>query len=159
MRTTQQCVASGRRAKGVSCEEEPYYDVDAFTRSFGVDFNVTAKSGYDIAHGMGNNLADLFHLCLNTGENCLVLHVFYLCMTSPFFFPTGQMMFTSKRRQFEQTTLGRFQLYGQRERMPWMAKPEKLRLWQQLEAKRVLKVPSNWVPMFNLVTDGVPSKV
>lgn len=68
MRTTRQCVESGRRANGVPCEEEPYYDVDAFSRTFGVDFNVTAKSGYDIAHGMGNNVADLFHLCFNTGE-------------------------------------------------------------------------------------------
>ena len=40
-----------------------------------------------------------------------------------------------------------------------MAKPEKLKLFHMLEAKHVLKVPRNWVPMFNLVTDGVPSKV
>ena len=77
----------------------------------------------------------------------------------PFIFPIGQMHFSGKRRQFEQTTLNRFQLYGIRERMPWMAKPENLKLWQLLEAKRVLKVPSNWVPMFNIVTDGVPRKV
>jgi hypothetical protein len=69
------------------------------------------------------------------------------------------MNYSGKRRLFEQDTLKRFQLYGQRERMPWMAKPEQLRQFTMLEARRVLKVPRNWVPMFNLVTDGVPSKV
>lgn len=67
-RTTKQCAASGRRANGVSHEDEPYYDIDVFTRSFGVEFNVTAKTGYDIAHGLSNNIADLFHLVLNTGQ-------------------------------------------------------------------------------------------
>ena len=69
------------------------------------------------------------------------------------------MNYSGKRRLFEQDTLKRFQLYGLKERMPWMAKPEKLKLFHMLEAKHVLKVPRNWVPMFNLVTDGVPSKV
>jgi hypothetical protein len=68
LRTTKQCAASGRRANGVSHEDEPYYDIDVFTRSFSLAFDVTAKSGYDMAHGMGNNTADVFHLVLNTGQ-------------------------------------------------------------------------------------------
>ena len=85
-------------------KNEPFFAVDAFSELFdGTD--ILWRCIYDLAHGLANNVFDLFSLVLNTDCN-------------------NQMFFSKKRREFEQVTLKRYQEYGKRERMPWMADRE-----------------------------------
>jgi hypothetical protein len=102
----------------------------------GESFAVLFKTIYDLAHGLGNNIADIFELITNIGS----------------------MAFTKKRRQFETSTLFRFEGYRDRERMPWMCDPVALRQLGSIEEQRFLQVPVGWVPIFTL-SDGPPSKV
>jgi hypothetical protein len=82
-------------------KDEAYTAVDAFTQFFD-DQDILWRCIYDLAHGLANNAHDLFSMVLNTESR-------------------NQMFFSLKRRQFEQDTLKRFEEYGKRERMPWMA--------------------------------------
>ena len=91
---------------------------------------------YDLAHGLANNIADYFNCMLNKKD----------------------MAFTKYRRSFEYNTLLRFEGYGARERMPWMCDPVALHQLVEVERRRVLKVPIDWVPMFD-ISDGIPGKV
>jgi hypothetical protein len=85
-------------------KDEPFFAVDAFSEFFeGQD--ILWRCIYDLAHGLSNNTCDLFSLVLNTDSS-------------------NQMFFSAKRREFEQVTLNRYEEYGKRERMPWMADRE-----------------------------------
>ena len=133
--TTKKKIAIGKR-QGINGTEDPFYDVDAFTTFF-PDIDLLGETLYDIAHGLGNNLANTFSIVLNK----------------------GQYAYSAARRVYEQVTLQRFQDYKAQERMPWFICPRALAKGKQLEKDRYLKVPTSWEPIFMLFTNGVPTKV
>ena len=137
--TMKQKIASGRRSAGSSNQDEAFFDVDPFTEYFPQDkFNVLLQTIYCMAHGIGNNINDLFSMILNNRNK--------------------PMFYTQARRTYEQETLNRFQFYTRRERMPWMTPVRTQAKLVHLENRRVLKVPTTFAPAFS-IADGVPSKV
>lgn len=133
--TTARKNAIGQR-KGANGTADAFYDVDAFTTFF-PDFDLLSRVLYDIAHGLGNNIANLFAMALNT----------------------GQFNYHTMRRLYEQGTLQRYEDYKQQERMPWFICPIALAKLKVVEAERYLQVPTSWEPMFDLFASGVPGKV
>jgi hypothetical protein len=133
--TTARKNAIGQR-KGANGTADAFYDVDAFTTMF-PDFDLLSRVLYDIAHGLGNNIANLFAMALNT----------------------GQFNYNNTRRMYEQVTLQRYEDYKKQERMPWFICPRALAKLKVLETKRCLQVPTSWEPMFDMFTTGVPGKV
>ena len=131
--------ASGLRANGKSVQAEPFFDVDVFTKKWGLDFNVLYRTIYDVCHGLGNNVADIFNIMLNNSGK--------------------DMYYSQVRRTYEQVTLGRFQDYAKRERMPWMISKRAKIILVRVEFEGVLlKVPNDWVPSFPIAS-GIPNKV
>jgi hypothetical protein len=110
--------------------------ITTYIHCLGIQYAILWKTIYDMAHGLANNMGDLFETFLNTGS----------------------MFFSNKRRSFETQTLFRFEGFAARERMPWMCPTASLSNLKKIDEKRLLKVPIGWVPMFNL-SAGVPSKV
>ena len=132
--TIQQAIDSGRRAGGKTKDDEPYFDVSVFHKV--LDWDVYNNSIYDLAHGMANNIRDLFQMVFNFGDRA----------------------FNDAKRVFEMDTLGRFQNYGTREVMPWMA-PRKVKAkLKQLLSSGILKVPVG-CPEVQDITAKIPYKI
>ena len=84
-------IAIGRDSESNGDSGQAYFGVGAMTEYF-PHMDVLMRTLYDIAHGLGNNIAAVFDAVLNR----------------------GQMNYNTRRRAYEQDVLGRFGDYKER---------------------------------------------
>jgi hypothetical protein len=133
-RTAEECIASGTRCAGKHKDTEPYFDVSIFWEV--LKFNVYRKSIYDMAHGLGNNLGDLFRLVFNYGNN----------------------EFTNVKKAFEKDEMKRFEDYAARDTMPWQCPSARKKELSDLLTSGHLRVPIGWPSVLDL-TSKAPCKI